>query len=64
VRIRFEPTRQFDVGAGYGKVWDGMVKGGIVGVVIDARGRPLKLSDDEDKRMQQLRKWLTAMDCI
>lgn len=64
VRIRFEPTRQFDVGAGYGKVWDGMVNGGVVGVVIDARGRPLKLSDDDNKRMEQLRKWLTAMDCI
>ncbi|MCS7254335.1 MAG: glutamate mutase L [Armatimonadetes bacterium] len=64
VRIRFEPARQFDVGAGYGKVWEGEVKGGVVGILIDARGRPIQLGDDEDERARRMRNWLMAAGCI
>lgn len=64
IRIRFEPTRQFDVGAGYGRAWEGEVKGGAVGVLIDARGRPIQFSADENERMLQVQNWLTAADCI
>ncbi|HEY0070165.1 MAG TPA: glutamate mutase L [Chloroflexia bacterium] len=40
------------------------VKGGLVGLVIDARGRPLDLPEDGTVRRTMIRGWLTAMDAI
>ncbi|MEA2574738.1 MAG: hypothetical protein QOH93_2036 [Chloroflexia bacterium] len=40
------------------------VKGGLVGLVIDARGRPLDLPEDGTVRRTLIRGWLTAMDAI
>ncbi|MDQ3927928.1 MAG: glutamate mutase L [Chloroflexota bacterium] len=40
------------------------VKGGLVGLVIDARGRPLDLPEDGTVRRTLIRSWLTAMDAI
>lgn len=40
------------------------VKGGIVGLIIDARGRPLTLSSNPDARRSQMRRWWSALDAI
>lgn len=40
------------------------VKGGLVGLVIDARGRPLDLPEDGTVRRTMIRGWLAAMDAI
>jgi hypothetical protein len=37
------------------------VRGSLLGVVIDARGRPLQLPADNAKRMSQLGEWLAAL---
>jgi len=34
------------------------VQGSALGVVVDARGRPLRLSPDAARRREQLKKWL------
>ena len=51
------PERGFDVGAGAGKALEAKVEGGLVGVIIDCRGRPLVLPADDRTRMEMLRKW-------
>ena len=55
------PARSFDVGAGKGRELKVTVKGGTVGVIIDARGRPLNLPNDSAARIARLRAWMTAM---
>ncbi len=50
-------SRKIDVGFGGGKSKKIKIIGGALGLVIDARGRPLKLSDDEEGRRQMLQKW-------
>jgi len=55
------PERGFDVGAGAGKTLEAKVEGGLVGVIIDCRGRPLVLSDDDKTRMEALRKWAVQL---
>ncbi|HYP21848.1 MAG TPA: hypothetical protein VEY08_17390, partial [Chloroflexia bacterium] len=40
------------------------VKGGLVGLIIDARGRPLDLPEDGTVRRTLIRGWLAAMDAI
>jgi uncharacterized protein (TIGR01319 family) len=56
------PERGFDVGAGAGKTLETKVEGGLVGVIVDCRGRPLVLPEDDRTRMEALRKWAVQLD--
>lgn len=58
--IEVRPTRKFDVGAGKGETVSGRVKGGVVGVIFDGRGRPLSIPQDEKERIAALKRWLDA----
>ncbi len=60
VEAKVEPARGFDVGDGKGKAVTRELNGGIVGIVIDARGRPLILPSDSSQRVAKLREWLAA----
>ena len=60
--VELTPARGFDFGAGKGKKLVGKVKGGVVGVVLDARGRPISIANDERVRVQQLQSWARAME--
>ncbi len=58
-KITIEPTGNFDIGLGPGKGTTITVFGGTVGgLVVDLRGRPLTLPDDEADRRSLVRKWL------
>jgi len=57
--LELHPSRQFDVGlGGPGKAGKRRVSGGLVGLIIDARGRPLRLSGKADRRQSQMQQWL------
>lgn len=60
--IEATPTRGFDLGAGKGRKIEGRVKGGAVGLILDARGRPIALAKDPKTRVDQLRGWAKAVD--
>jgi hypothetical protein len=60
--LQVEPSKSFDLGAGKGKPVTLKVKGGVVGLILDARGRPLYLAEDESERIVQLRAWADAVD--
>jgi len=57
--LRLEPVGRTDAGIGFGRAYrvDG-VQGSALGVVIDARGRPLRLPSDAARRRELLKKWL------
>ncbi len=42
--------------------WSGSVEGGISGMIIDARGRPLELPVDKQERDKKLIEWYLAME--
>ncbi len=56
------PAKEYDVGAGLGKELEATVSGGVAGVMLDARGRPLYLPEEENQRKEMLLKWFKAMD--
>jgi len=58
--LTIEPSRNLDVGAGKGKPRTEKLEGGTVGIIIDARGRPLILETDDEKRIAKHREWLSA----
>jgi uncharacterized protein (TIGR01319 family) len=60
--VTLQPARGFDVGAGKGRPLTATATGGVVGLIIDARGRPFTLPADDAARTRKLREWLTAMD--
>ncbi|MEO0155637.1 MAG: glutamate mutase L [candidate division WOR-3 bacterium] len=62
VKIILHPERGFDVGNGKGKVVETVLQGGVVGIIIDCRGRPFILPEDKKKRIELLNKWFKAVN--
>ncbi len=60
-KITLSPAKGFDVGEGPGKSKETDIQGGVVGVVIDTRGRPLCLATDPAERIKQLNQWNQVM---
>jgi uncharacterized protein (TIGR01319 family) len=61
LQATIRPARGFDVGAGKGRPVEATLEGGVVGVVVDTRGRPLQLPPDDATRRQKLISWMTAL---
>ena len=62
VTVKLQPSRKFDLGEGLGNSVEKEVSGGIVGLVVDTRGRPLEIQTESDSRVIQLTKWQNALD--
>ena len=60
--LKLQPSRRFDVGAGNGQAVEAEAMGGVVGLVVDTRGRPLEIPADAQQRVAQLTKWQAALD--
>jgi hypothetical protein len=62
--IHLQPLHRFDVGMG-GPGRGGRVRviGGALGIVIDARGRPIQLPSDPGARRDILNKWRLTLGC-
>jgi hypothetical protein len=48
-RARVQPARSLDVGGGRGRTVERTVTGGVCGLILDARGRPLPFAADPAK---------------
>jgi uncharacterized protein (TIGR01319 family) len=57
-----EPAKGFDVGAGPGKRLEREVKGGTVGLILDARGRPLQLPQEREVCRRTIARWVSALN--
>jgi uncharacterized protein (TIGR01319 family) len=60
-RVSAVPERGFDLGAGRGRPMSARVPGGCVGLIVDARGRPLVLPGERETRIARLRAWHAAL---
>jgi uncharacterized protein (TIGR01319 family) len=60
--VAVEPERGFDCGGGPGKKVEREVRGGKVGLILDARGRPLALPADRVISRTLVSDWVTALD--
>jgi hypothetical protein len=61
VEVEINPSRGVDVGAGASRPLNARCRGGEVGVVLDARGRPIRFPEDETQRRAQITRWLQAL---
>jgi hypothetical protein len=62
-RLLLYPSPGVDVGMGPGQPAQAgqPIEGGRLGVIIDARGRPLELPADPEQRLARLRQWQAAL---
>ncbi len=61
-RVHLQPYYRYDVGmGGPGHSGDLRVVGGALGVIIDGRGRPLRLPEDPSRRKDLFKKWLWVL---
>jgi len=57
MKATIEPTKGFDMGEGPGKPVERTVHGGVVGLMIDTRGRPFDIKRDTIGRLEKLEQW-------
>ena len=59
--IKVQPVRQVNMGAGAGLAITKEVHGGVVGLLLDGRGRPLRFPVEQQARVAALTKWFNAV---
>lgn len=63
--VEIRPARQFDLGLGQiGRAAKTTLEGGLLGLIIDARGRPLRFPGSDEKRIEQVQHWLMSAGII
>ena len=60
VKATLRPGRGLDIGAGKGETIETTVFGGVVGLLLDGRGRPFILPHSKTERIASLQKWSIA----
>ncbi len=61
-QLHLQPLHRFDIGMGApGRSGRVRVVGGALGIIIDARGRPLNLPQDPGRRREIIKRWLWAL---
>jgi hypothetical protein len=60
-KLTIQPAKQVSLGTGPGAPVTREVQGGVVGLLLDGRGRPLQLPGEQVARVAALTKWFTAV---
>ena len=61
-KAELDPHHGLDLGRGKGHKLETELPGGVVGIVLDGRGRPFVLPEDNDSRVEKLKAWMTELD--
>ncbi|MCG3125284.1 MAG: hypothetical protein CHACPFDD_00101 [Phycisphaerae bacterium] len=56
------PAKGYDFGAGRGAALEREISGGVVGLMLDGRGRPFELPKERAVRLRKLVEWNAAMN--
>jgi uncharacterized protein (TIGR01319 family) len=61
-KAELDPERGFDLGKGRGSKWELELSGGVVGIVLDGRGRPFQLPTEASERVRKLKEWMAELN--
>jgi hypothetical protein len=57
-----KPARGFDCGRGKNIDFEAQLSGGVVGLIVDGRGRPFVMPEDKETRIRKVKEWYKALD--
>jgi len=60
--VNIKPNKECDLGAGSGHSIKAKVEGGVFGIILDARGRPIKTLNDRKEMKKLILKWFHNLD--
>ncbi len=60
-KAELEPLKGLDLGSGKGHKVETEISGGVVGIILDGRGRPFKLPENDKTRVDRLKEWMTEL---
>ncbi|MEE9553222.1 MAG: glutamate mutase L [candidate division Zixibacteria bacterium] len=61
-KAQLNPARNLDIGKGKGNSITTDLTGGVVGIILDGRGRPFDLPTDAKTRVAKLKEWMLELD--
>ncbi len=61
-KAELEPLQHLDLGMGRGHKVETELSGGVVGIILDARGRPFTLPIDNKERIRKLKEWMLELN--
>jgi len=61
-KLRANPAKGWDLGHGSGKPVEAVIHGGVVGIVLDTRGRPIQFAADRPAQIADTVRWNKATD--
>ncbi|UCC79796.1 MAG: glutamate mutase L [Candidatus Zixiibacteriota bacterium] len=61
-KATLRPDRHYDLGRGRGNTVHADLSGGVVGIILDGRGRPFDLPIDPKTRVSKLKEWMLELD--
>jgi hypothetical protein len=62
VQAKLSPGKGLDLGWGPGKTVEKELHGGVVGLVLDGRGRPIALDPADPERVEKIQRWARALN--
>ncbi len=62
IKAKLTPGKGMDIGAGKNESIETTIYGGVVGIILDGRGRPMGISTDPKQRISDLSKWSEAVN--
>lgn len=62
IKAKLTPHKKMDIGAGVGEPISTTVYGGVVGLILDGRDRPISIPTDSEDRLSALKNWSDAVN--
>jgi len=62
IQAKLTPDKKMDIGAGKGEPIETTVYGGVVGLILDGRDRPIAIPIESDDRLSALKAWSDAIN--
>ena len=62
IKAEITPHKKMDIGSGAGEPINTTIYGGLVGIILDGRDRPISIPSDPQERLSYLNDWSNALN--
>jgi len=62
IKANLVPHKKMNIGAGIGEPISTTIYGGLVGIILDGRERPITIPNNAQERLKYLKEWSDALD--